>query len=253
MQQQQSIAYGTYRLNGNECYNQVLNAIKIGYRIIDTASLYKNHKYVGDAINKSIELNIIKREDIFIISKIHNKDQRTNNVYNACKIINEELNLKPDLILLHTCVKNKTIESWKQLEHAIQDNLTTYIGVSNFDIDNLQVILNNCIIKPYLNQIEISIFYQRCELVNFCINNNIIVQGHSVFTNKSKTSDIYNIYNLMLLWCKKINISVVIGSTNYNHIYNNLEIFNNKTLTDDEYNKIKQYDEQYIIYKKFNW
>jgi len=95
-----SIGFGTYQLKKDDCYNSVLNALKIGYRLIDTATLYKNHNEVGRAIKDSG----INRNDIFITSKVHFKYIESDTVLDSIDIILKELQLDYiDMLLLRTC------------------------------------------------------------------------------------------------------------------------------------------------------
>lgn len=251
-----NIAYGTYRLRGQKCYDVVKFAIQNGYRTIDTAELYKNHEYVGKAIRDCISEGVVKRNDLTIISKIHNEHQRNGTIKESCQQIINELNIGyVDIILLHTPHKKYYIDSYDQLNEFYKNNkqFVKHIGVSNFDIEHL----NKLSSKPYMNQIELSMFNQRKNLVKYCNDQNIIVQAHSCLTNKKKCNNQklidYSVQNkipvheIMIRWCLNKKICVVIGSQNYDNILKNIKID-----VDGQLN-FEWDDEHFFIYKSFDW
>lgn len=254
-----NIAYGTYRLRDKNCYDCVRTAIKVGYKIIDTASLYKNHIYIKDAIRDAIINKDIKREDIFVISKIHNRDQLNGKVYEACKEIINELEYV-DLILLHSPIEKCYIESWKELIKAKEDGLIKYIGVSNFNKIHLTNIIKYE--RPYLNQVEMSVIGQQTELINFCKENNIIFQAHSIFTNNKYVNEMnilmkngvnnLLLYEKIILWCLKMNISIVIGTSDRNHMINNLEI-SKKIDMSITFTDFEKYNINKFIYSQYKY
>ena len=241
-----NIIFGTYKLPEDICYDLVYNAIKTGYRIIDTAQLYKNQKQVGLAINKLIDEKFITRKDIFVISKVLDKNQKLNRVLDACYDINQELNLIPDLILLHNFFDKYYEISWKDLEKAVSLNLTKYIGLSNFSINSVEKILNICSIKPYVNQVELSLFNQNYDLIKYLEINNIIILAHSIFTCNKKIID-KKLYDLCLHWCKKYKLNIIIGSSNIEHLIYNFIIYNKDC--DYDIDNLKDYNINFTIYK----
>lgn len=246
-----AISYGTYKRIGKECYDCVSNAILCGYRTIDTADLYKNHIEVGNAINDSIKKGIISRNDICIITKIHNRDQKNNSVYEAVHRFIKELNQEYiDIILLHSPIDEFTVKSYTDLTKAKNENLIKHIGVSNFNIKNLKILLDNnyC---PYINQIELSIFCHRDELVKFCKDNSIIVQAHSCLTNGIKIHDKNdNFIENMIKWLLNQNIYVVIGSKNIDHMKKNFDSDqNNNHINHINLDQCENLDCNFFIYK----
>jgi diketogulonate reductase-like aldo/keto reductase len=218
-----NIGFGTYRLKKDKCYNAVLNALKVGYRTIDTAELYKNHEYISKAITDSS----INRQNIHIISKILNKDQYNNTVKEGFfKILNDLNTNYLDTILLHAPVENYYLKSWKILEEIKMHNYVNNIGVSNFRIHELVKLFNNCNIKPFLNQIEINPFNTRISLSDYCKNNNMIVQSYAPLTNGIKLNTISIPATKILKWCLDNNYYAVSSSTNIEHMIENLNSVN---------------------------
>ncbi len=181
---------GTYKLkkDNDEAYLSVKKALELGYRHIDTAALYNNEESVGRAIKDSG----ISREEIFITTKIQRAD-----IWKGEKRMIRSINrsLKKldvdyiDQVLLHAPIEEKLLESWQILEKIYKDGKIRHIGVSNYKIEHLKIILKDCKIKPYTNQIECSPFLVRHDLVNFCKNNNIKVVAHSSLTKGEKFDD----------------------------------------------------------------
>lgn len=182
---------GTALLLGKDVYNIVYNAIKIGYRHIDTAVTYGNGKKIGKAIRDAIKNSLVCREELFITIKIPTSIiERVSNKKNILiKFIKKnlkKLGLKYiDLVLFHAPVIGMIRKSWSSLEDAyfaLNENKrhrVGYIGVSNYNVCNLTNILDSCRIKPYTNQIELSPFLTRNRVVNFCKLNDIKITAHS--------------------------------------------------------------------------
>ena len=233
------VGLGTYNLYNEECLNIVYEAIIIGYRLIDTAQLYKNHTFIKNAIIKS---NICK-DEIFIISKINNKNIIKKKIPEAINEIKKELEIDNiDMILLHNPVKNY-LDGWKNLVYAQHHFNIKNIGTSNFNENDLEIIKNNFGFYPNFNQIEYNIFNQRPELIEFMFNNNITVQSHTGLLrnfNNSKIKEsveykkLYevsnenneNIYDLMHKFILQNNIGIIPMSKNIDHLHQNLNLLN---------------------------
>ena len=163
------IGLGTYRL-GEETVSACLKALEIGYRHIDTASLYHNEKQVA----KAIDLSGLKREEIFVTSKIKVKDIKSGHLETAvCKSLEKLKNI--DLLLLHAPTKN-SIAAWKQMLEISQWKEIGEVGVSNFDICHLRPLEFQL---PKWNQIEVTPYLQRPDLVRYCQQKNIQIIAHS--------------------------------------------------------------------------
>lgn len=173
------IGLGTYQL-GEETISACLKALEIGYRHIDTASLYRNEKQVAEAIERSQ----IKREEIFVTSKIKVKDIKSGNLNAAvCRSLD---NLKTiDLLLLHAPTEN-VVDAWKQMLEIIQWQEIGEIGVSNFDICHLQKLEFRL---PKWNQIEVTPYLQRSNLVRYCQQKKIQIIAHSPLVKGRKLLD----------------------------------------------------------------
>ena len=183
------IGFGTYKLGETE--ECVLKALQTGYRVIDTAQIYKNEKSVGKAIKKSG----LDREEVFIITKVW----RSNHGYQRCRdsVLRSLKDLQVnyiDLVLVHyPCAKTgwplKTgqfnppdwhpgmrMDTWRALEDLHTEGCIRRIGVSNYAIRHLEE-LEGCRVKPYLNQIELHPLLQQISLVEYCQKLDIKIQA----------------------------------------------------------------------------
>ena len=177
------VGFGTWQTpNGEIATNSVLEAIKCGYRHIDTAACYGNEESVG----KAIKLSGINREDLFVTSKLWNTDQGYESTLKAFDKTIKDLDLDYlDLYLIHWPVvkghkedwEKSICETWKAFEKLYSEGKIRAIGVSNFKPYHLKVIFENCNIKPMVNQIELHPSHNQDETVKFCRDNNILVEA----------------------------------------------------------------------------
>ena len=152
------LGLGTFRsTDPQECENVVLEALKIGYRLIDTAQAYGNEAYIGKALAKTDVL----REDLFIVTKVwfRNFDKAYESVIQSMKDLGVDY---LDLVLLHWPFGD-TYSAWRDLEKLYKEGLVRSIGVSNYEPDRLvDLILYNEVI-PAVNQIETNLVAQQKE------------------------------------------------------------------------------------------
>ena len=182
-----ALAYGTWLIKNENAANCVKMALEAGYRHIDTAQAYGNEEGVGIGIRESG----IKREDIYLTTKVMAEYK---SYKKAKKSIDDSLKRLGvdyiDLILIH-CPQpwvlfrgkrrffKENIEVWRALEEAYKEGKVKAIGVSNFLIDDLENIMNNCEIKPMVNQILCHIGNTPMDVIKFCQENNIVVESYS--------------------------------------------------------------------------
>lgn len=168
---------GTYLItDGLIVYNSVMWALKNGYRHIDTAEYYNNEVYIGSAIKDFLEQNPeVKREDLFITSKIWNSNHKYDHAKIAIRAIIERLKLEYlDLCLIHWPTKD-SFECWKALEEFYEVGKIKAIGVSNFNNKQLKKFLKKVKIIPAVNQIETHPGFNQADTVNFCYKKNITI------------------------------------------------------------------------------
>lgn len=168
------VGFGTFKIKDqNTAISSVKEALRLGYRHIDTAAIYGNEEAVGDAIKQSE----VKREDIFLTSKLWNTEH---NYDNALKAFDESLRKLGtdylDLYLIHWPGKSNK-EAWKALEKLYKDGRIRAIGVSNFKIHHLEELINECDIVPTVNQVEYHPEYPQTELHEFCKKHKIQLEA----------------------------------------------------------------------------
>lgn len=184
------IGFGTWNIPyGEVCEEAVLEAIKMGYRHIDTAGAYGNEKSVGLGVKSAIREGIIKdRSDIFITSKLWNTNRSYNKAFKAFEKSMRNLDLEYiDLYLIHWPANSKKYknpsevnrETWKALEELYESGKVKAIGVSNFLPHHIEELKETAGILPMVNQIELHIGYMQEEVVRYNLINNIATEAYS--------------------------------------------------------------------------
>lgn len=240
--------FGTYRLNGST-YDMVSAALKNGYRHFDTATLYRNEKSVGKAINDYISDNDCKidREDLFVTTKIPKWGIEKNLIEQCFLESMDSLNIGYiDLLLLHCPIDvdidnkgNRIESSWKKMEELYEKfgGKIRNIGVSNYKIEHLERVLRVCKIRPYVNQIEVTPFLTRTSLVEYCEMQKIQIVSHSTLTKGEKLDnealkEISAKYGktpaqILLKWARQKNFIVIPRTKNCDHLVENIAGFTN--------------------------
>lgn len=224
---------GVFRAReGGEVESAVAIAIENGYRIIDTAQDYHNEEGVGNAIKSSG----IPREELFITSKISNKKQGYHSTKKAFHETLEKLQTDYlDLFLIHWPIGKKMLDTWRAMEELYEEGYIRAIGVSNFKIHHLVHLLDNCRIKPAVNQVEFHPEHTQSGLHNFCKSNNIQLQGWGPL-NEGRVNTIPEIksiaakYNktpaqIALRWNLQKQVIAIPKSVATERIISNSEIF----------------------------
>lgn len=180
------IGFGTWQIKpGEQTYTAVTQALKHGYRHIDTAQGYQNERSVGEAIRDSK----IPRSEIFVTSKLESHIKDYQGALEAFEKTMIELNLEYlDLFIIHApwpwnemgkdC-KEGNIQAYKALEKVYRDGRVRAIGVSNFSPEDLQNIIDNTSIVPHVNQIGYFIGIDQKATIEFCQKHNIFVEAYS--------------------------------------------------------------------------
>lgn len=169
--------YGVYQVSKEDCKASVLAAIKAGYRHIDTAQSYFNEEEVGEAIK---ECNI-KREDLFITTKVWIDNYGEGKTYNSVIESMKKLNVKYlDLILLHQPLADY-YGAYRDLEKLYKEDLVKAIGVSNFYPDRLIDLCLFAQIKPMVNQIEVNVFNQQIEAQKWADKYGVVLEAWAPF------------------------------------------------------------------------
>ena len=161
------LGYGVFRIPPEETEGCVYEAIRVGYRLIDTAAAYMNEEAVGRAVRRAIEEGIVKREELFITTKLWIQDAGYEKAKRAFERSLKKLQLEYiDLYLIHQPFGDIHC-AWRAMEELYREGLVRAIGVSNFYPDRLMDLIMHHEIIPAVNQVEIHPFYQRDEEIEF--------------------------------------------------------------------------------------
>ena len=245
------LGLGVYKATGNnEVENAICWAVEAGYRLIDTASVYKNEEGVG----RGIKAASVKREELFVTTKVWNNAQRMNDVEGAFNRSLERLGLEyVDLYLIHWPVAGCYIATWKALEKIYSSGRAKSIGVSNFSVQDLEKLNEQCGIVPAVNQIEFHPLFNHPELLSYCRAHHITVQAYAplargayldeetvarIAVRRGKTPA-----QIGLRWSVQQGISVIPKSSKKDRIYSNAQIFD-FSLTPEEMEALNALDRQ---------
>ena len=229
--------------DGDEVESSVLKALEVGYRAIDTAAGYGNEGGVGSALKKSD----IKREDLFITTKLANSDQGYDNTLRAFDVSMSLLGLDYlDLYLIHwpQAMYNQYVDCWKAFEKLYAEKRVRAIGVCNFEPVHFEKLFNETDIVPVVDQIELHPYLTQMELQEFCAKHNInieawspLMQGGDVLRDELVIS-IGKKYGktaaqVVLRWVTQKGIITIPKSTHKERMIENMSIFDFE-LTEDE-------------------
>jgi len=234
------LGLGTYLATGDTCYRAVREAIKVGYRHIDTAMMYDNEEEIGKALRD----DDVSREEIFVTTKLWNSDHGYEKTKAAFEGSLERLGLEYiDLYLIHWPVQGKRLDSWRAMEELYKEGRCRAIGVSNYMSWHLDELLKVTKVVPVVNQIEFHPWLYLRELQEYCREKNIWIQAYSPLTkgrmiNDPSLKEIANKYNkstaqILIRWCLQKDTIVLPKSSNIYHIMENVEVFDFEITKED--------------------
>lgn len=243
---------GTFLLTPDQAESAVLEALKDGYRLIDTANAYVNEKAVGRAMKKSG----LAREDIFSETKIWPSFYMQED---AVEKTLERLDTDYiDLLLIHQPSGNY-VAGYRLMEKAYKEGKVKAIGLSNFTKEQIQEILAICEVKPAVLQTEVHPYFQEQELKEFLAKEDIKIQawyplghGDAALLNDETIVELSKKYQkstaqIILRWHIQAGNIVIPGSKNPAHIKANFDLFD-FALTEDEMKKISGLDKNVRYY-----
>lgn len=171
------VGLGVYKMtNPDETIEAITKALQVGYRHIDTASLYGNEEQVGEAIRHSG----VSREDVFVTTKIWNTDQGYNETLRAFELSLKKLNMDYiDLYLTHWPVEDKFEETYRAIERLYDEKLIRVPGVSNHHAHHIDRLLAKANVGPMVNQVEVHPYLSQKELRAYCADKGIAVTAWS--------------------------------------------------------------------------
>lgn len=219
---------------GKTTRRAVRYALEIGYRHIDTAQIYGNEEDVGYALQESG----IKRDDVFITTKVWNSYQGYDSTLQACEQSLRRLRVTyVDLYLIHWPVQGMSLDTWSAMIKLLQTGKARAVGVSNYTIQELQEILQNSyvVVVPAVNQVEFHPFLYQKELLGFCEKNTIQLEAYSPLTRGHRLNhpiilEIAKKYGktsaqVLIRWSLQHNAVVIPKSIHEDRIWENSQVF----------------------------
>lgn len=239
-----AMGLGVFQVENDTTAEIVKNAIELGYRSIDTAAIYGNETGVGEGIKLALASTGLKREDLFITSKVWNAGLNYQETVSAYEESLEKLGLDYlDLYLIHWPGKNRFAESWTALEDLYKESKIKAIGVCNFNISHLQDLLKTARVTPVINQVEFHPRLQQESLRAFCKEHNIqleawapLMQGGLLEDQSiAKIAEKYGKSNsqIILRWDIQNGVITIPKSVRKERMAQNADIFD-FSLTDEE-------------------
>jgi alcohol dehydrogenase (NADP+) len=194
-----ALGLGTWKSSNGEVSQAVAKAIEIGYRHIDCASIYQNQKEIGTALAGVLSAGQVKREDLWITSKLWNNAHAQKHVQPALERTLKDLQLDYlDLFLIHWPVNFQPniafpkrpeeflapdaipiIETWQAMEKMVKKGLCRCIGVCNFNLSRLIDLKRQAHIQPVMNQIELHPYLQQQKMLEYCNKQGVLLTAYS--------------------------------------------------------------------------
>lgn len=246
------LGLGVYKAIGEgEVEEAISIALQAGYRLIDTAPVYKNE----DGVKRGIQNADLPREELFITSKVWNTSQRMGDIKGAFERSLERMGLDYiDLYLIHWPVPGCSSNTWLELEKIYESGLAKSIGVSNFSVRDLELLSEVCSFTPAVNQIEYHPLFVQDDIVAYCREKNIHVQAYAplargAYLNRDPILLLAQKYKrspsqIGLRWALQKGLSVIPKSSNPDHIISNSRLFD-FSLTESELLLLDAMDEHF--------
>lgn len=224
----------------------ISDAFRMGYRLIDTSAAYHNEEAIGRAVKKSG----IPREELFIQTRCTNRQQYNHAVRDSFFASLKKLGLEyVDMYMIHWPVTDVFIDTWHEMEKLYKEGYIRNLGVANCHQHHLEDIINNCEIRPVVNQVEIHPLFTQKPLITYCQSQGIqmeayspIAQNNDRLRNNRLLKSLAAKYGksmqqIILRWHIQNGVIPIPRSSNKDRLKKNIDIFE-FTLTDDEMKKI---------------
>lgn len=234
--------FGTVRLAQSDDEKKfiILQAIKTGFRKFDSAARYDSEKALGEAIKESG----IPREDFFIGTKIWSTDMGKDRVKEAFEESLEKLQMDyVDIYMIHWPVPHKYLVTWQKMIEIYESGKAHAIGVSNFNVEQLTTLYEKTRIMPAVNQMECHPTYQRLMIREYCQKHGIFLEAyqplaHGLYLKNPIVEEISKKHKktatqVVIRWHLQTGIVPIPRSSSFEHIQENIDIFDFELDTDD--------------------
>lgn len=229
----------------------VKDALDAGYRHFDSAQVYGNERFLGQAIAESD----VSREDVFITTKISTFNMSPGRLMSSFDRSLKRLKTDyVDLLLLHFPVSKNRRDDWPLMEEIYKNCRAKAIGVSNYTVGHLEELLKTCKVKPAVNQVELHVFLQQPELLAYCKKQGILVEAYSPLAHGEGMDDpvlaqiaakhAKTPAQIMIRWCIEVGTVPLPKTTHFERLSQNLKVFDFK-LDAKDMEAIKKLDRDY--------
>lgn len=259
------LGLGVWKTSNANAKESVSAAIQQGYRLIDTAKQYGNETGVGEGIREGLEKTGLNRKDLFVTTKVFNGDQGYQSTLDSIDGILERLQLTYiDLLLVHWPVDGKYVDTWKAMEKLYHAGKVRAIGISNFDVERMQDLLDHADVTPVINQMEFNPLQQQKDVLAFCQHAGIQLEAWSPLgggdaLNNPTIQEIADAHGkstaqVIIRWDLQRGIITIPKSAHIERIEQNADVFDFE-LTDAEVEAINNLDEAKpsLWYEDFAW
>lgn len=231
------VGLGTYALKGETCVRSVLEAIRAGYRLIDTAHMYGNEREVGVAVRKAVDEGLVSREDVLVITKLY--PNQFDQARKAADLALDRLDIGHiDMMLLHHPGPGD-VAAYGILEEYVASGRIRALGLSNYYIRELDDFMGRVALPPALVQNEIHPYYQDAGVTRHILSRGVAVQAWYPLGGRGHQKALFgdpvilriarahgkSPAQVMLRWNIQNDVIVIPGSSNPDHIRENISIF----------------------------
>lgn len=233
------LGLGTFSMHGEQLFNVISNALELGYSLFDTAVKYANEEELGVALKDA--------NNVFLQSKVHDMQLLGNlrylrlnkkSVNKSFSLSTARLGFAPDIYLLHNTFKGYE-RSFEKMISLREDNKTKAIGICNVSLDGLKSLVKETGLKPDVVQVEIHPYYNNRELIDYCKEQEILIEARSPLAHGDAMQDWQSndvlqriasqygksIPQVILRWITQQNIIAIVRTKNPNHLKDNINIF----------------------------
>jgi len=248
------LGLGTYQAIATpDITNAVIYALNMGYRHIDTAEMYNNESFVAEGIRQSD----VSREDIFITTKVWPNHFGADKTIKACKKSLKRLGTDYiDLYLLHWPSPVTHYEAWEALIKLKERGLCRSIGVSNFDVEQIQRLIDHSDVAPSVNQVEFHPFNFKRAILEYCQSHDVVLEAYSPLArgrrfDHTQIQDLSRKYQktpaqIFLRWSLQHDVIIIPKSQHKDRIRENADVFDFQ-LSEEDMQLLNSLNESYSV------